>query len=278
MTVYLIIDESGEKGYSTRISTDDNKFGTMVGYFLFDNQIEDIREILKKRFLTFSNDGKLHVTDLPKEEQKLLRKLALGFLRENGIRWIHMSIYNTGFKKFTDDESLLLHSELFNGIFIKAMAYIYDHTRSKNINLKVISDTLDKKTIKDFEKYVSLIKNLMSGQRKNITHLKKWSHSENKLIHYTRESTFDFGDNSFLLDELMIDITCEDSDLTLIADVLSNTTYYCLNQELKVNPKTNLDSIQSLKNHPLQNLVYGCYDHTKNDSINFFGALYGKID
>lgn len=275
MTVYLIIDESGEKGYSNNkkhsknISEDENKFGTMVGYFIVEEQLEIIREILKEKFKPFSKyskNGKLHITDLPKEEQPLLRETVLGILRESEARWIHMSINKKGFENYSGEEKLSLHSELFNGIFVKAISYIYDNTRSKTINLKVISDTLVKKTIKDFEKSVLFIKNLMSGQREHIKHKKG----------YTMKSTVEFSDNSFLLDELTIDITCEDTELTLVADVLSNTTYYFLNQELKSNPNTNLDAFQSLKNHPLQSLVYGCFDHTKEESMNYFGTIYRK--
>lgn len=266
MTVYLIIDESGEKGYSKNISTDGDKFGTMSGYILFDFQIEIARKILKEIFSSFSSNGKIHMSALPKEEQKRLRETALGFLRDCDIKWVHMSIYNKGFKNYSDDEKLLLHSELFNGVFIKAISYIYDITRSEIINLKVISDTLDKRTIKQFEKYVLSLKNLMSGQRENIIHKKD----------YTMKTTVDFGDNFFSLDELTMDITCEDTELTLIADVLSHTTHDCLKQELELNPDTNLDAYQSLGNHPIQGLVYGCYDHTKENSINFLGTLYGK--
>lgn len=277
MTVYLIIDESGEKGYSRKMSKDDDKFGTMVGYFLFDNQIKIFRDFVKDRFSQFSNDGKLHITDLSKEEEKkLLREHALKFLEANRINWIHMSIHVSGFKRFSLNDNLLMHAELFMGIFIKAISYIYDVTRSKKINLKVISDTLDKTTIKEFEKTIKLLKNMMCGQRKDTARLTNWSPSEKKVINYTRESTFEFDENMFLLDELTIDITCEDSELTLIADVLSNTTYYHLNQELRIDSKTNLDAIQSLRNHPLVHLVYGCYDHTKENSMDYFEAVYGK--
>lgn len=266
MTVYLIIDESGEKGYSNNISIDDNKFGTMTGYFLFDFQIEYARKILKDIFSSFANDKKLHMSALPKEEQKRLRETALGFLRECDIRWVHMSIYNKGFKNYSFDEKLLLHSELFNGIFIKAISYIYDYTRNETINLKVISDTLDKRTIKQFEKYVLPLKNLMSGQRENIIRKKD----------YTMKSTVDFGDDFFSLDELIMDITCEDTELTLIADVLSHTTHDCLKKELELNPDTNLDAYQSLKHHPLQNLVYGSYNPEIEGSVNFLGTIYSK--
>lgn len=276
MTVYLIIDESGEKGYSRKISEDDDKFGTMVGYILFDNQIKIFRDFVKDRFSQFSNDRKLHITDLSKEKQKLLREHALKFLEANGINWIHMSIHASGFKRFSLNDNLLMHAELFMGIFIKAISFIYDNTKSKNINLKVISDPLDKAIINEFEKSIKLLKNMMCGQRKDTASFSKWSPSEKKVITYTRESTFEFDDNMLLLDELTIDITCENSELTLIADVLSNTTYYHLNQELKKDSKTNLDAIQSLRNHPLVHLVYGCYDHTKENSMNYFGAVYGK--
>lgn len=267
MTVYLIIDESGEKGYSTRMrDTNYNKFGTMVGYFLFDFQIEIVRKILKDIFSSFKTDGKLHITDLPKEEQNFLRKTALEFLKQGDIRWIHMSIYNEGFKNYSDEQKLLLHSTLFKDLFIKAISYIKERTWTNNLNLKVISDTLDKKTIKQFDESVNFVKELMCRQKEIITVKKD----------YTIKTTVDFVDDSFLLDELTIDITCEDTDLTLIADVLSNTTYHFLNQEIKLNPDTNLDAYQSLKNHPLQSLVYGCYDHTKEGSLNFLGTLYRK--
>lgn len=266
MTVYLIIDESGEKGYSNNISTDDDKFGTMGGYILFENQIEIAREILKDRLSTFSFDGKFHMSSLSKEEQKRLSNTAFEFMRENSINWVQVSIYNKGFKNYSYEEKLLLHSELFNDVFIKAIAYIYDNTRSKIINLKVISDTLDKRTIKQFEKYISPIKNLMNGQREHIIQKKD----------YTMKSTVDFGDSSFLLDNLTINISCENTELTVIADVLSYTTHDCLKQEIKLNPDINLDAYQSLENHPIQSLVYGCYDHTKEGSINFLATLYGK--
>lgn len=187
-------------------------------------------------------------------------------MKQGNISWIHTSIYNEGFKNYSDDKKLLLHSTLFTGVFIKAISYIKKFTRTNNLNLKVISDTLDKKTIKQFDESVYLVKELMCRQKEIITVKKD----------YTIKTTVNFSDDSFLLDELTIDITCEDTELTLIADVLSNTTYYFLNQELKLDPDTNLNSYHSLKNHPIQSLLYGCYDHTKKDSINFLGTLYRK--
>lgn len=275
MTVYLIIDESGEKGYSNNkkhsknISEDENKFGTMVGYFIVEEQLEIIREILKEKFKPFSKyskNGKLHITDLPKEEQPLLRETVFGILRESKARWIHMSINKKGFENYSGDEKLSLHSTLFRDLFIKAISYIKERTQTNNLNLKVISDTLDKKTIKQFDESVNIVKKLMCRQKEIITVKKD----------YTIKTTVDFGDDSFLLDELTIDITCEDTELTLVADVLSNTTYYFLNQEIKLNPDINLDAYQSLENHPIQSSLYGCYDHTKEGSLNFLGTLYRK--
>ena len=276
MTYYLIIDESGEKGYSTNINTSNNEFGVMAGYFLSIDEIDKAREILKAELNTIDNNKKVHITDLTKDKQVLLRNTIFKLFKSNKTRWIHQSIYNKGFCNSTIGNKSLLHAELFLGIFLKAIAHIYDKFRNKEIHLNIISDTIDKTTKEKLKKSVKDVISILTGDYNKINVSKKWNSEKKELTNWKTVSTVVVDPNSLQLNKLTFDINCENSELTLAADVLANSTYYYLKEKTNVNNSIRLDSKEAISNHPLSNQLYGYYDKSDNNAIDLFNTIYRK--
>ena len=73
-----------------------------------------------------------------------------------------------------------------------------------------------------------------------------------------------------------LDIICENSPLTLAADILANSAYYHIKQQLIINPNTKPNSRQAILAHPLSYLIYMAYDEDSEEILNFNDVVFRR--
>lgn len=277
LNAYLIIDESGAKGYSKNTEKKEGEFGVMVGYLIPFNALNDLRYQANQSFQEISDENKIHITDLTESQMHKAREIVYTNFKHMKACWFYNAIYVNGFNHAYNDfkDKELLHAELFKGIFFKAIACIYDTTKNKDIYLHVISDTIDKRVIKKFNNSLSDIINFLTN-KDLIKYSRGYDKSTNEAIQYTHTTTVKYDDSMVLLNSIEYDIKCEDTSITFIADILANSTNYYLKKAIEEKMNIELNSIDAIKKHPLSNLVYRC---TKKDSgypIDIMDAMYRR--
>jgi hypothetical protein len=270
--VYLIIDESGAKGYSNNKEKIECEFGVMAGYLIKENAIQEVKSLSKKCFCYEDKSEKLHITDLSKDEQSINRNKLYSLCINNNLSWIYNAIYVNGFYSANENLSKkLLHEELFKGIFIKAVAQVYDVYKDKEIHIEVITDTIDETTRKKFNQSLNDFISIIT--KKDIIKLTKKSNRETKkseLFKFVTKTELD--DNIATLNSLTYNVSCENNSLTFIADILSNTVNYYLKEKVNIVKDIKLNSYDAINQHPLSHLVYGCFI---ND-INLFDVMFRR--
>ena len=284
--IIFILDESGAKGYSSNIERIPGELGLIAGYLIPSNCLDFVRNELNTIQSNFFSDGKIHITDLPPQQQEELRDSIFDYFIQRNIYWVYEAIYVQGYFENNDflnkstkkahksrrsniqiswkEKNKLLHAQLFQGAFGKAVAFCLDHVGSQ-INLDVITDRADASIIKKFQHKADDF--LSVGKEK--THETTGFNKDSKQVARGNISTSitsgieaigDFSGVSY-------SITCEDSSLTLAADVLVNSVNYHLKSLQAQNTGIALNVEASIANHPLSKLVYGAWN---NEEVNYF--------
>lgn len=283
----LAIDESGAKGYSDQVERSPGEAGVMAGFVLPAREVNRVRTELERVQKGFLTNGKPHITDLSRAEQERLRTDIFDYFQQTGICWFFEAVYVQGFhenaksiNKMIEDgrkkrrspikvshirykESL--HSELFLGIFGKAVAFGFEVLRKQKFHIEVLSDQVDKKLLKMFEAEGQKLLSIGKPTRREVT---GFDPAENKVVRgeirtEIKANAEVIGDYS----EITFTIGCETSSLTIAADVLSNSVYHHLKktQENKVGKP--LNTKDAITGHPLANLVFGAWESKETNYI-----------
>ena len=172
--IYLVIDESGAKGYSDNVESFEGEIGLMAGFIVPSAALKEIRsdlQAIRNRFLTTE---KVHITDLQSEQQHELREDLYQYIKDKNISCIYEAIYVQGFFDCFDDfkkklkstkQSIrsnikipdqkikeLLHAALFEGVFCKALAYCINNGYNGKYKINVITDRIDQSIKKSSKK------------------------------------------------------------------------------------------------------------------------------
>lgn len=261
----LILDESGEKQYSSKKESEFAAFGVMAGIFVSEDSLDEIRSLCKSFFSCYSINGKLHITDLKEEKQSKLRNDVICLFKYLGIRWFFEAIPSQGFYENYNlsnrlgyatykNKPQLLHSKLLKGMFLKSACLLMSND-ILNAHIEVITDTVDKGILKKFDIEIkTLVEFLKDNPKVGTFHLYNEENNkfeEKKLSVHVQTDFPKFKSLSY-------DILCEDSEITLLIDVLVNMTYYhiknYIDEEITSYP-TEYNSYEILGNHPLRDLV-----------------------
>lgn len=284
--IKLIIDESGAKGFSDKTESLPGELGIIAGYLIPEEYYTAVQSdicSIKDKYIT---DKKLHITDLSPQQQEQLRAEIFNYFKEKNVYWTYEAIYVEGFHQnaeFIDSlkdkakaertSSIklsgnrtkdLLHSELFLGAFGKGIAFCLDYVGNE-FRLDVITDNIDKDIMKRFNEEAHRL--LSVGERKtrivtgcDPASKKVLKGSISTEVVEGKEAFGDFSGVSFT-------ITCEDSALTLAADVLANSVFYHLKQKQANNFGQPLNSKLAIEGHPIASLAYGTFAPQKGNYI-----------
>lgn len=283
MNAVLIIDESGAKGYSKNQERYISETGVMAGYLVPEDSLVQLRELLKKAFKGFYNNGKLHITDLSPQQQKKARNIVYDIFLSNKSNWLFEAISVEGLYQSANNKERsvsknkeLLHSKLFAGIFVKALAFIEQMGCPNSIKINVISDPIDISTQKKFKTEIApLISLLTTGKIKNSPVL--YNPQTSKVEKFECIGRFTPAEGlDFKFKHIDLDITCEDSELTLMADILANSTNYYIRKNLSSSPSIEPNSLDAIKDHPLISLSYGASNMSEQDINSISDVIYRR--
>lgn len=280
--VVFVIDESGAKGYSDNVECTPGEIGVMAGYLIPSNCLDFVKKEFDAIRSNFFSDRKVHITDLLPQQQEELRKSIVDYFMQRNIYWVYEAVYVQGYyenfyrlnqlaKKAHKsrrsniqiswkEKKELLHAELFQGVFGKAVEFCLDSMKSQ-FKLNIITDPIDNDIKKQFQRKAD--EYLYVGQGK--TYETKGFNKETKQvvtgsisIKITSgiEAIGNFSDVSY-------SIACEDSSLTLAADVLVNSVNYHLKSQQAKNTGVDLNIESSISGHPLSSLVYGALNNSE---------------
>jgi hypothetical protein len=274
MALNVLVDESGAKGYADNLENKTGEIGIIVSYFLEENTYENVKIQAKTIYLKYKNigDGKLHITSLSPKLQSELRKEVYNLLIKNKINWSYQAIYTNGFYnenyKKSGYRSLKshhhsMHIELLFGISIQSLNYA---EVTKNKTIKILSDQLDENIIKGLYKRYGEFFNIYSSKPTKIS---KFNYETKKVEFLNLEIKINATqDEKKWLGNFSCDLTCDDNELTLIADVLSNSVLFHLENKITNNVGIKLNSPTHFEDHPLFNNLY-----MKNE-MSFLDKVY----
>lgn len=289
--IYLIIDESGAKGYSDNQEQELGELGLILGYLIPESHIQKVKEELNDIRNKYISQSKLHITDLTSEEQNNLRNDIFYYFQNRQIYFVYEAIHVQGF--FNNQQSLLnlinqakensnpnisfsnhekkelLHKQLFQGLVGKAIGMCIDRI-GNTFHLDIISDNIDESIKKEF---IKAIDELVNIGKKSTSHTKAYDRVNEKLV--SGAITFEIDNSNNILEDysnIKYSISCEDTGLTLASDVLANSLYYYFNHRDKNEIGKHLNTKKAVDKFPLKDLIYGLWEV---DDINYYAdAIY----
>ena len=279
--VILVVDESGAKGYSKQKEKYPGEIGVMAGFVYPEDDIKRL-EFCAHNLLSpyFENtDSKVHITDLTESKQKSMRDTIYKLFQCSQVTWFYKAIYTEGFHQAENNKDRcvmtkknMLHSKLFFGMFSQALALVKS-LGITNIDILVLTDTIDNKIINYFKNEAQEIVDVyLNKPTERFT--TKWK-PEDKTVEkfkYTVQSNSEVGKG---VESIKYGIKCEDSILTLLADVLANSVHHHLKKKIKcTNCVTKLNNREAISTHPLSNLAYVA--ENESDIPNFSDLVYRR--
>ncbi|TQL81039.1 hypothetical protein [Delftia sp. HK171] len=258
----LVIDESGAKGYAKTEEKYFGEIGVMAGFLYTEQEMLEIEGCLDIFLNPYKNDtnGKFHITDLASDAQMKLRDDIFHFIRKSKLQWFYHALYSQGFHQSEfgknrggeNNSQASLHATLFKAMFcISAM--MSELIGIKKLNLLVKTDNIDSGVIKKFHKSAEEIIDLLMRKERNIfRHVRGEDGKYEKK--FSRVTTKTDAIPTF--EEISLDIVCENSNLTILADILANSVYHHLDKAQKETPNIYLNNKETLKNHPVIDLAF----------------------
>lgn len=279
--IFLVLDESGAKGYSNNPESEDGELGVMAGYLLPISHADKAEAALSAIRSKFLSGDKLHITDLAPHQQEELRSDLFAYFTKVQAPWLYEAIYVQGFfehaqlanqlsKEVHDSRRSnvkiswrenrdLLHAELFQGVFSKAVAFCLDNIGTK-VKINIITDRTDAPIIKKFQSAADEFLGFASGSTTPVTGFDTDSRS---VLHGEVQSKIGANTNAIIdLSGIEYSIKCEDSALTLAADVLVNSVNFHLKSFQKTSVGVELNDAKTIAGHPLEAFVYGTWSDT----------------
>lgn len=292
--IVLVLDESGAKGYSDNQESYAGELGVMAGFLVPSSMLDSLHKRLETIRDQFATDGKLHITDLTPSRQGALRHAIYDCLQQANLRWVYEATYVQGYCEQNEAVNAItqqvhaarrstvkipwrahremLHASLFAGVFGKALAYCVDEV-ARPCQISVVTDRTDEAILKQFREAADDLMNVASP----LVHPGTGFDTATKQVVHGTVTTTVHDPHGVLGDFSGISYTlkCEDSGLTLAADVLVNGLYYHLKKRPGTATGAPLHDDTAVAGHPLQGLVYGTNNGT---GFDFSDAIFGHPD
>lgn len=258
----LVLDESGAKGYATNNEKYYGEVGVMAGYLYTEDEINYFELIIRHAISEFDKrgKGKFHIVELGEVEQKLLRDKVFHAIKELKLQWFYKAIYSEGFHQAEfasgragqENRKKSLHVELFEKMLIQSLC-MASSVGKKNLNLVIKTDNVDLGTLKKFNEVAeSLCNTFLQKETKVFKYVRNTNNKFVKVFSYISVK----NESMPKFENISINIECDSSPLTLVADVLANSVNYYLRERQKENLGSSLNHKEAIKNHPLVDFVF----------------------
>lgn len=278
-TRILVVDESGAKGLAKTLGPDENEIGVMAGIVCTINELDYLNEEMGKIIKSFKSEdiSKFHITDLTSVNQEKLRFATFELIKTMNIKWFYQAIFSHGFHKSEYDKSRCvrpdpnnsLHSKLFCSMFLMGLFIANEQIQVTDINLIIKTDNIDRGVINKIKKDLSYFEAVLTGKELHFTK-KRPPNCVPPDSELTTRVAFKGREKPYF-NKIIYDICCELTPITVLADVLANSTHHYLKKYANLRGEK-LNNKEAISKHPLVDLVY------QSEFINIIDILYRKWD
>ncbi|MEF2144383.1 MAG: hypothetical protein V3573_02960 [Desulfovibrionaceae bacterium] len=292
----FICDESGAKGFSDK-PAEEEPIGVVAGFLLKDEEFSKLeKDVQSIREKYETDEGKLHITDLSKEDQEGIRGDVFELIKQSSGHVVYEAITQDGFhewyrveKKFWDnlkagkkatgygytfdDHKKRLQTMLSLGCVMRTTAFLADYyVGIYEFSIQMLTDMIDEKILDEIDSEVANFLNF-SPHRKHEVTASRFDYKNKKVEKASGTIEFDIKDTNGTFAP-MTDVAFSieiDTTYDIIADILSNSIRYYLLESFKKNNGIVLTSDKAISNHPLKNKMVSL---TPEGGYDFMQSLY----
>lgn len=290
--IILACDESGAKGYADRDETTPGETGVFAGLLVAADHLQTVApdfDAVARKYA--SNEGKLHITDLPPDSQQALREEMYALIRKHKIPCFYEAIHVAGFHEahkrqktlisqaYTARQSAVkmgsprtvvasMHTALFQGLYGKIIAFCLEREKLR-LHIEVRTDRVDSLLVKNFEETAKCLLDF-GAKLKRVT---GFDPSQNKVVQGSIEIGPVPADAQIpvVVEHLELKVVDDRDGLVVAADVLANSLDYLFRTRSPQEHYRALNEPEAFKNHPLRD----CLDSFQRwDGYNFTDSFY----
>ena len=293
--IYVIIDESGGKGYFDNPEAYKNEVGVLIGYVINENEYSLVFDKLTRIADKFKKaHQKTHLMSMTEREKKRLCAKYNRVFRLYKTNCFFEAIYVQGYHEFNlnqqeiarrststlhelgilvnnHEQRPLLYSELFNAVVLKTILFYYCKYYTTDLHFEIIVDNIDKGTLKKLQDNLKNDINLIINRKQPV---KLCSYKkELKKTTVDAECIFNTGityPENMRFENISYNISSTDNSLTLGADIISYNLRKYLEKKSKKGPMENLNTKKAIKGFPMKYL----FVNTLLSENNFGDKIY----
>lgn len=259
MSLVLVCDESGAKGYANQPERVPGEVGVMAGFILPADRLDAVGADLDAICLPFRRPGKkLHVTELGPDAERLRAAVYDYFLRHD-IPIVYEAIHSHGFydnhRVNPEAGRESLHTEIALGTFSKAVAYAAQTGEEHSI--RVITDRVDQTLLKGFfQAFDEFLDDDPMVEVRRRAHADPAQRTKGWLVAQVSWPD-DLEAASFQVAGYTVESDTTESGLTVAADVLAGDLAYFFRNRRGRNFAGPLGREGVLAGYPLERLCQG---------------------
>lgn len=293
--VVFACDELGAKGLANQVEAYPGEVGVFAG-ILVPQELEATAQpefqAVYDRYKPTT--GKLHIADLPPEQQEALRRDVYAAIRKLNLPCFWYAIHVDGLhnwyltqKKILEevkqaakaagqqaprvkrnsprDNPASMHEELFAGLYAHLIAFLVERDR-KEVSIEVRTDKIDSPIVKNFEK---VAKRLLSDDPLLKT-VKGWDTATKQVV----EGVIEIGVTlppsmqiEAVVRKLTINAMRDGDGYVLAADVLANSLNYLFKHRDQAELYGPLNQPAAIIRHPIAHHLAAFYDWGIGDLV-----------
>lgn len=282
MQVTLFCDESGPKGRATLSETYPGEAGVFAGILIPEHQLERTTAALNSIVFGYRSAEKLRIADLSAEQQQEMRSRLFAYLHAERIACVYEAIHVEGFRSaFSSEKQMIsdlraarnspvqigrneqppdLHSELFSGLFGKAVAFCADYDEG-GCSLKVIVDRVDAPILARFRAVAAELIGPGDQESRVVTGFDPRTRS---VVRSTVTATTTIPAALELPSiQYTIDTVSSDTGPMVAADVLANSLCHLFSQRSPAEAGQPLNTPRAVCDHVLKDNFVGLWSNPR---------------
>lgn len=253
--VFLYCDESGAKGYANQDEAYPGEIGVFAAIMVPEEYLATVKPAFDQIAARYTPaSGKLHIADLPSEQQEALRNELFSEIKNTNLPCFWYAIHVAGLyahhqtiinmlKQQSEalrvarggaeprikrgsprEEPASMHVELFAGLYSHLVAFLLDRGRH-GVDIQIRTDQVDTPIVRGF---TDVAEELLNNDP-NVTQATGFDTVEKKIVTGSMTTTVSWPPElgfSSLVNSLSIETMADSDGLVLAADALANSLNY----------------------------------------------------
>jgi hypothetical protein len=293
--VVLACDESGAKGYADQDEAFPGEVGVFAGILIPQQEREEqarpIFQALCDRYRPAF--GKLHIADLPPDQQEALRADVFGAIKEVGVPCFWYAIHVAGLhdwhkteraavdraKQLTEngtspprikrgsprEQVRSMHVELFAGLYGHLVAFLLERDCTAT-DIEIRTDQVDSPIVKEFEQ---VARRLLSDDPVLKT-VKGWDTVTKQVVEGSIQVRLNIPESLVVapaVRSLSINTVAIEDGYVLAADVLANSLNYMFKNRSQEELYSLLNGPDAIVSHPIADSLAAFRDWGTGDLV-----------